>query len=55
MLESLYAVLLTFLEMTFVFVGLALLHNQRKVIGSAAFYVAVGLLFLFTQFVSASE
>ena len=55
MLESLYAVLLTFLEMTFVFVGLALLHNQRKVIGSAAFYVAVGLLFVFTQFVSASE
>ncbi|MFA6104139.1 MAG: ATP-binding protein [Victivallaceae bacterium] len=55
MLESLYAVLLTFLEMTFIFVGLALLHNQRKVIGSAAFYVAIGLLFVFTQFVSASE
>ncbi|MHB9138759.1 MAG: ATP-binding protein [Victivallaceae bacterium] len=55
MLESLYATLLAFLEMTFVFVGLALLHNQRKVIGSAAFYVAVGLLFVFTQFVSASE
>ncbi len=55
MLENLYAVLLTFLEMTFVFVGLALLHNQRKVIGSAAFYVAIGLLFVFTQFVSAAE
>ena len=55
MLESFYAVLLTFLEMTFVFVGLALLHNQRKVIGNAAFYVAVGLLFVFTQFVSAAE
>jgi signal transduction histidine kinase len=55
MLESSYATLLAFLEMTFVFVGLALLHNQRKVIGSAAFYVAIGLLFVFTQFVSASE
>jgi PAS domain S-box-containing protein len=54
-LESIYATLLAFLEMTFVFVGLGLLHSQRKVIGSAAFYIAIGLLFLFAQFVCAAE
>lgn len=54
-MESFYASLLTFLEMTFVFVGLGLLHSQRKVIGNAAFYVSVGLLFAFTQFVTAAD
>ncbi len=41
--------------MTFVFVGLGLLHSQRKIIGNAAFYVSVGLLFAFTQFVTAAD
>jgi PAS domain S-box-containing protein len=54
-LESFYASLLTLLEMTFVFVGLGLLHSQRKIIGNAAFYVSVGLLFAFTQFVTAAD
>ncbi|MFA7230216.1 MAG: ATP-binding protein [Victivallaceae bacterium] len=54
-MENLYATLLAFLEMTFIFVGLGLLHSQRKIIGSAAFYVAIGMLFLFAQLISASE
>jgi PAS domain S-box-containing protein len=46
--------MLAFLEMTFIFVGLALLHSQRKRIGISVFYISVGLVFLFTQFVSAA-
>jgi PAS domain S-box-containing protein len=53
-LENIYAVSLAFLEMTFTFVSLALLHSQRKTIGSSVFYISIGLLFLFTQFVSAA-
>jgi len=53
-MENTYAVLLAFLEMTFTFVSLALLHSQRKIIGSSVFYISVGLLFLFMQFVSAA-
>ena len=41
--------------MTFIFVSLALLHSQRKLIGSSVFYMSVGLLFLFMQFVSAAS
>ena len=53
-MENIYAVLLAFLEMTFTFVSLALLHSQRKTIGSSVFYISTGLLFLFMQFVSAA-
>ncbi|MDD5698971.1 MAG: ATP-binding protein [Victivallaceae bacterium] len=53
-MENIYAVSLAFLEMTFVFVSLALFHSQRKIIGNSVFYISVGLLFLFTQFVSAA-
>ena len=53
-MENIYAVSLAFLEMTFTFVSLALLHSQRKTIGSSVFYISIGLLFLFTQFVSAA-
>ena len=53
-MENTYAVLLAFLEMTFTFVSLALLHSQRKIIGSSVFYISIGLLFLFMQFVSAA-
>lgn len=49
------ATLLAFLEMTFVFVTLALLHSQRKLIGQAAFYFCAGVLFVFAQFVAASN
>ncbi|QSH41768.1 ATP-binding protein [Lentisphaerota bacterium ZTH] len=54
-MESIYATVLAFLEMTFIFVGLGLLHSQRKLIGNAAFYISVGALFIFAQFVSAAE
>lgn len=47
--------LLAFLEMTFIFVGFCMLHSQRKVIGSAAFYLAFGMLFLFSQLVFAAD
>ncbi len=48
--------LLALLEVTFVFVGLLLLHSLRKMVfGSAAFYIAVGLLLIFTQLVSSTE
>ncbi len=53
-MENIYATLLAFLEMTFIFVGLCLLHSQRKIIGNAAFYIAFGLLFVFAQFVAAA-
>ncbi|MBU8902604.1 MAG: PAS domain-containing protein [Victivallales bacterium] len=53
-MENIYAILLSFLEMTFTFVSLALLHSQRKTIGSSVFYISIGLLFLFMQFVSAA-
>jgi PAS domain S-box-containing protein len=41
--------------MTFVFVGLLILHGLRKIIGTAPFYICVGMLFIFTQLVSATE
>lgn len=54
-MENILAILLAFLEMTFVFVTLALLHSQRKIIGQAAFYVCAGLLFVFAQLIAASN
>jgi len=53
--ELFYTLTLAFLEITFVFVGLMILHGLRKIIGSAAFYIAIGMLFIFTQFVTATE
>jgi len=53
--EQLYALTLAFLEMTFVMVGTGVLHSQRKVIGEAAFYVSLGLLFLFAQLICALD
>ncbi len=43
---------LALLEATFIMVGLLLLHSLRRQIGSAAFYLAIGLLLIFTQLVS---
>jgi PAS domain S-box-containing protein len=54
-LEHVYALLLIVLEMTFVFVGLGLLHSQRRMLGSASFYLSLGLLFMFSQLVCASD
>lgn len=49
-----YASLLTFLAMTFVYAGLLLLHGLRKVIGTAGFCIALGLLFVFMELVGAA-
>ena len=46
--------LLALLEMTFIFVGFCL-HSQRKVLGSAAFYMTFGLMFLMMQLVYAAD
>jgi signal transduction histidine kinase len=54
-MEIAYTTTLAFLEMTFVLVSLLLLHALRKIIGIAAFYIAVGLLLVFTQVVSSAE
>ncbi len=54
-METSITCVLALLEMTFVFVGLLILHGLRKEIGSAAFYITIGLLFVFTQLVSATE
>ena len=39
-MEHFHALLLTFLEMTFIFVGLGMLYSQRRAIGKAPFYVS---------------
>jgi PAS domain S-box-containing protein len=54
-LETVFTCGLAVLEMTFVFVGLMLLHALRRVIGSAAFYLSLGVLLIFTQLVGATE
>ncbi len=54
-METAVTCILALLEMTFIFVGLLILHGLRKEIGSAAFYIAIGLLLIFTQLVSATE
>ncbi len=54
-MEHLHALLLIFLEMTFIFAGLGLLHSQRKSIGQSPFYMALGLLMLFSHFINAAD
>jgi PAS domain S-box-containing protein len=54
-IETLIPCGLALLEMTFLSVGLLLLHSLRKLIGSAAFYMSFGLLLVFTQLVGATE
>jgi len=54
-MEHIHALLLTFLEMTFIFVTLGMLYSQRRAIGRAPFYMAVGLLLLFCHMVNAAE
>ncbi len=55
-LEPVLTCSLALLEMTFVFVGLLILHSLRRLVfGHAAFYIAIGILLIFTQLVSATE
>ncbi|MDD3119737.1 MAG: hypothetical protein PHQ27_11200, partial [Victivallales bacterium] len=51
-MESISALILALLEMVFVFVTLMLLHGLRKIIGSASFFISVGLLLVFAHIVS---
>jgi len=48
-----FSIALAVLEMTFLFVTLLLLHGLKKQLGMPASYVAMGLLFGFTQFAGA--
>ncbi len=41
--------------MVFIIVGLLILHGLRGTIGSAPFYMGIGLVLIFTQLVSATE
>ena len=52
---SIAASSLAVLEMVFIFVVLLLLHGLRKFIGSAGFYSALGLLFVFSQLAGAAD
>jgi PAS domain S-box-containing protein len=54
-LELYLAITLSFLEITFIIVGILLLHFIRKRIGSSAFYITLGALFVFIQFISVTE
>ncbi len=53
-MEALFGCTLALLEMTFIFVGLLILHALRRIIGSSPFYIALGLLFVFTQLIGAA-
>lgn len=53
-MEPLYAQGLAFLELSFILIVLMLLHSMRKSAGSAPFYVGLGSLMIFAQFITAS-
>ena len=53
-MEPLYAQGLAFLELSFILIVLMLLHSMRKSGGSAPFYVGLGSLMIFAQFITAS-
>ncbi len=55
MSEHLYALLLVFLEMTFIFIALALLFQQRRRIGETPFLLALGLLLPLANFTVAAD
>ncbi len=48
------AFFLAFLELTFVMVALLILHRMKPTIGKGAFYIMVGMFFVFGQIISAS-
>ncbi len=53
-MNQFYAFWLALLELNFVFIVLSLLHSQRRKIGYAPFYLSIGMVFLFAQFVAAA-
>jgi PAS domain S-box-containing protein len=54
-LEFVIAIILTFLETTFIIVVLLLIHGVRNQIGKVPFYLCIGGLFIFMQIISATE
>lgn len=54
-MELFCAIALALMETTFLFVALLLLHGARRSIGAAACWVAVGLLFVFSQVADAAD
>jgi len=53
--ETVNTLLLIFLEMTFIFVAVLLLYSQRKSIGDIPFFITLGMLLIFGEFMSGSE
>ncbi len=49
------AIVLAFLETTFIIVVLLLIHGLRSQIGKVPFYICIGGLFIFMQIISATE
>jgi signal transduction histidine kinase len=54
-MEMISATLLAWLEITFIFAVLSLLHNQRKNIGTTPLYISMGVVFLFAQLLLAAD
>ena len=54
-MEHIHALLLLFLEATFIFIALALLLQQRGAIGRVAFIMCFGVLQLFGCFIAAAD
>lgn len=54
-MDLIFALILAFLEISFITVGLLILHGLRHQIGKTAFYIAIGALFIFIQIVSTAE
>ncbi|MBE6381042.1 MAG: PAS domain S-box protein, partial [Lentisphaerae bacterium] len=54
-MEIINTLLLIFLEMTFIFVALLLLFSQRKSIGDIPFYITLGMLLIFGEFMVGAQ
>ena len=54
-MDPVLSLILCFLELSFIFITIVLLHSQQKNIGTSPLYMAMGLLFLFAHFVSAAD
>lgn len=54
-MEFVIAIILAFLETTFIIVVLLLIHGVRNQIGKVPFYLCIGGLFIFMQIISATE
>ncbi len=54
-MDPVLSLILCFLELSFIFITIILLHSQQKNIGTSPLYMAMGLLFLFAHFVSAAD